>query len=158
MNFQPTTLADESSDIWRRLPLTAESLDSRGLYIFDDGFRFVIWFGRMLSPEIAVNLLGTDFTAEYSKVSSWFLFPLQFYEIFFLIQYILFACSYQFHLTISIVRFYVWLNVNVEYFNCFCMLHMMKIYVLWGNKYMKLFFSWKNLGSLMVKITSFIFV
>lgn len=157
MNFQTTTLADESSEIWRRLPLTAESLDSRGLYIFDDGFRFVIWFGRMLSPDIAVNLLGADFSAEYSKVSSWFLFPLQFYQIRCLIQYILFASSYQFHLTISIVRFYVWLNVNVEYFNCFCMLHTMKVHVVWGNKYMKLLLFGKNLGSLMVKITSFIF-
>ncbi|KAH9619758.1 hypothetical protein KSS87_018487 [Heliosperma pusillum] len=34
-----------------RLPLTAESLDPRGLYIFDDGFRFVIWIGRMLPPD-----------------------------------------------------------------------------------------------------------
>lgn len=66
--LKTTTSADESSNIWKRLPLTAESLDSRGLYIFDDGFRFVIWFGRMLSPEIAMNVLGDDFTTEYSKV------------------------------------------------------------------------------------------
>ncbi|KAI8522966.1 hypothetical protein RHMOL_Rhmol13G0038300 [Rhododendron molle] len=51
-----------------RLPLTAESLDSRGLYIYDDGFRFVIWFGRMLSPDIVMNLLGQDFAADLSKV------------------------------------------------------------------------------------------
>lgn len=43
-------------DVERRLPLTAESLDPRGLYIFDDGFRFVIWIGRMLSPDIARSL------------------------------------------------------------------------------------------------------
>ncbi|KAF7120196.1 hypothetical protein RHSIM_Rhsim13G0029400 [Rhododendron simsii] len=51
-----------------RLPLTAESLDSRGLYIYDDGFRFVIWFGRMLSPDIVMNLLGQDFGVDLSKV------------------------------------------------------------------------------------------
>ncbi|GMP99662.1 hypothetical protein CsSME_00047051 [Camellia sinensis var. sinensis] len=52
-----------------RLPLTIESLDSRGLYIFDDGFRFVIWFGRMLSPDIAMNLLGEDFATDFSRVN-----------------------------------------------------------------------------------------
>ncbi|KAI8522968.1 hypothetical protein RHMOL_Rhmol13G0038400 [Rhododendron molle] len=51
-----------------RLPLTAESLDSRGLYIYNDGFRFVIWFGRMLSPDIAMNLLSQDFATDLSKV------------------------------------------------------------------------------------------
>ncbi|KAK9041717.1 hypothetical protein V6N11_016807 [Hibiscus sabdariffa] len=56
-------------NIIKRLPLVAESLDSRGLYIYDDGFRFVIWFGRMLSPDIARNLLGADFAAELSKVT-----------------------------------------------------------------------------------------
>jgi len=48
--------------------LTGESLDSRGLYLFDDGFRFIIWFGRVISPDIAKNLLGADFAAELSKV------------------------------------------------------------------------------------------
>ncbi|KHG05809.1 hypothetical protein F383_32015 [Gossypium arboreum] len=52
----------------KRLPLVAESLDSRGLYIYDDGFRFVVWFGRMLSPDIARNLIGPDFAAELSRV------------------------------------------------------------------------------------------
>lgn len=52
----------------KRLPLAAESLDYRGLYICDDGLRFIIWFGRMLSPDIAMNLLGPDFAAELSKV------------------------------------------------------------------------------------------
>ncbi|RVX03945.1 Protein transport protein Sec24-like [Vitis vinifera] len=64
--LKPTAQADEL----KRLPLVAESLDSRGLYIYDDGFRFVIWFGRMLSPEIAMNLLGQDFAADLSKVCS----------------------------------------------------------------------------------------
>ncbi|GMI65450.1 ENDOPLASMIC RETICULUM MORPHOLOGY 2 [Hibiscus trionum] len=56
-------------NIMKRLSLAAESLDSRGLYIYDDGFRFVIWFGRMLSPDIARNLLGADFAAELSKAT-----------------------------------------------------------------------------------------
>ncbi|KAH6812907.1 Sec23/Sec24 protein transport family protein [Perilla frutescens var. frutescens] len=53
----------------KRLPLTAESLDTRGLYIFDDGFRFVIWFGRSLSPDITRNLVGEDFATDFSKIS-----------------------------------------------------------------------------------------
>ncbi|PIN24788.1 Vesicle coat complex COPII, subunit SEC24/subunit SFB2 [Handroanthus impetiginosus] len=61
--------ADVSDIIKKRLPLTAESLDPRGLYLFDDGFRFVIWFGRSISPDISRNLLGESFTGDYSKVS-----------------------------------------------------------------------------------------
>ncbi|XP_047330207.1 protein transport protein Sec24-like At3g07100 [Impatiens glandulifera] len=51
-----------------RLPLTADSLDSRGIYIFDDGCRFILWFGRMVSPDITMNLLGDDFASDLSKV------------------------------------------------------------------------------------------
>ncbi|XP_068634526.1 protein transport protein SEC24 A-like [Aristolochia californica] len=57
-------------DVWKvskPLPLTAESLDPRGLYLYDDGFRFIIWFGRSLSPEIVINLLGGDFP-DWSKL------------------------------------------------------------------------------------------
>ncbi|GAY47655.1 hypothetical protein CUMW_106020 [Citrus unshiu] len=66
--LKPSAQLDEYKNIMKRLPLVAESLDSRGLYIFDDGFRFVLWFGRMLSPDIAMNLLGSEFAAELSKV------------------------------------------------------------------------------------------
>ncbi|KAL3849904.1 hypothetical protein ACJIZ3_011786 [Penstemon smallii] len=59
----------EFDNITKRLPLTAESLDTRGLYIFDDGFRFVVWFGRLISPDIARNLIGEDFGGDYSKVT-----------------------------------------------------------------------------------------
>ncbi|KAL1350755.1 hypothetical protein HN51_014766 [Arachis hypogaea] len=55
--------------IERRLALTMENLDSRGLYIYDDGFRFILWFGKGVSPEIARNLLGADFAAELSKAT-----------------------------------------------------------------------------------------
>lgn len=51
------------------VPLTTESLDPQGLYLFDDGFRFVIWFGRMLSPNMIQSLLGENFAADFSKVS-----------------------------------------------------------------------------------------
>ncbi|KAK4441639.1 protein transport protein Sec24-like [Sesamum alatum] len=67
VNLSPQT--DESDIIRKRLPLTAESLDTRGLYIFDDGFRFIIWFGRSISPDIVRNLVGEDFTGDFSKVS-----------------------------------------------------------------------------------------
>ncbi|CAM8944634.1 unnamed protein product [Rhodiola kirilowii] len=53
----------------RNLPLTMDSLDSRGLYVYDDGFRFVIWFGRTLSPDVAKNLLGPEFAADLSRVA-----------------------------------------------------------------------------------------
>nr|KAJ0192677.1 hypothetical protein LSAT_V11C800426250 [Lactuca sativa] len=60
---------DEFEKVCRRLPLAAESLDSRGIYIYDDGFRLVVWFGQMLSPDISRNLVGEDFATDFSKVS-----------------------------------------------------------------------------------------
>lgn len=43
-------------------------MDSRGLYIYDDGFRLILRFGKVLSPDIAMNLLGADLAADLSKV------------------------------------------------------------------------------------------
>ncbi|KAK9989945.1 hypothetical protein SO802_030184 [Lithocarpus litseifolius] len=60
---------DDFKNLEKRLPLAAENLDSRGLYLYDDGFRFNMWFGRALSPDVAMNLLGADFAAELSKVT-----------------------------------------------------------------------------------------
>ncbi|XP_060195589.1 protein transport protein SEC24 A [Lycium barbarum] len=60
---------EESKDILKGVPLTAECVDPQGLYLYDDGFRFVIWFGRMLSPNMIQNLLGENFAADFSKVS-----------------------------------------------------------------------------------------
>lgn len=48
--------------------MTGESLDSRGLYIYDDGLQFIIWFGRLISPDIAKNLLRSDLAEELAKV------------------------------------------------------------------------------------------
>ncbi|XP_076926747.1 protein transport protein SEC24 A-like isoform X1 [Bidens hawaiensis] len=57
----------EFGRVCKRMPLVAESLDSRGIYIFDDGFRFVVWFGRMLSPDLARNLVEEDSATDFSK-------------------------------------------------------------------------------------------
>ncbi|XP_010274889.1 PREDICTED: protein transport protein Sec24-like At3g07100 [Nelumbo nucifera] len=62
---------DDFGKFSKSLPLAMQSLDSRGLYIYDDGFRFILWFGKMLSSDIAVNLLGMDLSTfpDPSKVS-----------------------------------------------------------------------------------------
>ncbi|KAJ6432726.1 hypothetical protein OIU84_019883 [Salix udensis] len=67
--LKPSAQANGFENIMKRLPLTIESLDSRGLYVYDDGFRFVVWFGRMFSPDAALNLLGQDAAVEFSKVA-----------------------------------------------------------------------------------------
>ncbi|XP_042514505.1 protein transport protein Sec24-like At3g07100 [Macadamia integrifolia] len=65
-----STKADDFKNFSKNLPLSTESLDQRGLYIYDDGFRFIIWFGRMLSSAISFNLLGVDVSGfpDLSKV------------------------------------------------------------------------------------------
>ncbi|CAL9200655.1 unnamed protein product [Musa hybrid cultivar] len=45
----------------KQLPLTAQSLDPKGIYILDDGFNFIIWLGRMLSSDLVNNILGVEF-------------------------------------------------------------------------------------------------
>ncbi|KAI3742630.1 hypothetical protein L1987_60319 [Smallanthus sonchifolius] len=62
------TVDDEFGRVCKRMPLVAESLDSRGIYILDDGFRFVVWFGRMLSPDLARNLVEEDSATDFSRV------------------------------------------------------------------------------------------
>ncbi|KAJ8550173.1 hypothetical protein K7X08_033880 [Anisodus acutangulus] len=66
--LKKTSLAEDSKDIWKGLPLAAGSLDPQGLYLYDDGFWFVLWFGSMLSPDRVKNLLGENFAADYSKL------------------------------------------------------------------------------------------
>ncbi|XP_043691777.1 protein transport protein Sec24-like At3g07100 [Telopea speciosissima] len=65
-----STKADDFKNFSKSLPLSTESLDQRGLYIYDDGFRFILWFGRMLSSAISFNLLGVDLSVlpDLSKV------------------------------------------------------------------------------------------
>ncbi|KNA11292.1 hypothetical protein SOVF_136540 [Spinacia oleracea] len=55
-------------NVEKRLPLTAESLDARGVFILDDGLRFVIWIGRMFPPELAASL-NIDFASDLSQVN-----------------------------------------------------------------------------------------
>ncbi|THU44354.1 hypothetical protein C4D60_Mb02t06530 [Musa balbisiana] len=47
----------------KQLPLTAQSLDPKGIYILDDGFNFIIWLGRMLSSDLVNNILGVEFSS-----------------------------------------------------------------------------------------------
>ncbi|KAJ6794060.1 protein transport protein Sec24-like [Iris pallida] len=66
-----TKAFDEFEASSKQLALTAQSLDSTGLYIFDDGFSFTIWFGRMLPPVVLNDILGADssFFPDVSKVA-----------------------------------------------------------------------------------------
>ncbi|KAM3250216.1 hypothetical protein P3L10_004285 [Capsicum annuum] len=64
-----TSLAEDSEDTWKGLPLASGSLDPQGLYLYDDGVQFVLWFGSMLSPDRVKNFLGENFVADYIKVS-----------------------------------------------------------------------------------------
>ncbi|KAL0922326.1 hypothetical protein M5K25_006302 [Dendrobium thyrsiflorum] len=52
--------AADSEDSLRQLPLTVGSLDSRGLYVCDDGFSFVFWLGQMLPSDVITKILGVD--------------------------------------------------------------------------------------------------
>ncbi|XP_031503945.1 protein transport protein Sec24-like At3g07100 isoform X1 [Nymphaea colorata] len=51
---------DDYAKVLQRVPLTADSLDPRGLFLYDDGFRFIIWFGKVLSSDIIANIIGAD--------------------------------------------------------------------------------------------------
>lgn len=53
-----TKASDDFEESTKPLALTAQSLDQRGLYIYDDGFSFIIWFGSMLPSELTNNILG----------------------------------------------------------------------------------------------------
>lgn len=53
-----TTGNSEDVNFLKRLPLSTTSLDPKGLYLFDDGFRFVVWFGTMLSAYVITSILG----------------------------------------------------------------------------------------------------
>lgn len=44
----------------RQLPLSAQSLDPKGVYVLDDGFNFIIWLGRMLSSDLLNNIVGVE--------------------------------------------------------------------------------------------------
>ncbi|KAK9125151.1 hypothetical protein Scep_013997 [Stephania cephalantha] len=54
---------DDAHDVenyLRKVPLAAENLNPKGLYLYDDGLRFILWFGRMFASDITSDLLGVD--------------------------------------------------------------------------------------------------
>ncbi|KAI5065089.1 hypothetical protein GOP47_0019784 [Adiantum capillus-veneris] len=42
------------------LPLTAEKLDSRGAFLFNDGLQLIVWVGSVMPVEFSVQLLGIE--------------------------------------------------------------------------------------------------
>lgn len=54
---------DDFGESSKPLALTIMSLDPRGLYIYDDGFSFTLWFGGMLPSDIANAILGSDLSS-----------------------------------------------------------------------------------------------
>jgi len=51
---------DDAKASLQRLVLSAERLDPRGAFLYDDGFRFVLWLGKVLPAEFVKNLLGVE--------------------------------------------------------------------------------------------------
>lgn len=56
----PVMGVDDTKGSLQRLVLSAERLDPRGAFLYDDGFRFVIWLGKVLPTEFIKNLLGVE--------------------------------------------------------------------------------------------------
>ncbi|KAK9128853.1 hypothetical protein Syun_017650 [Stephania yunnanensis] len=54
----------------RKVPLAAENLNPKGLYLYDDGLRFILWFGRMFASDITSDLLGVDINS-LPDLSQW---------------------------------------------------------------------------------------
>ncbi|KAK7843903.1 protein transport protein sec24-like [Quercus suber] len=52
MTLPASAQVDDFKNPEKRLPLAAENLDSRGLYLYDNVFCFNTWFGRALSPDV----------------------------------------------------------------------------------------------------------
>ncbi|KAJ3670278.1 hypothetical protein LUZ60_010602 [Juncus effusus] len=43
-----------------RLPLTVQCLDTRGIYLLNNGMNFVIWLGRMVPPDLINSIFGPN--------------------------------------------------------------------------------------------------
>lgn len=56
----PVMGGDDAKGSLQRLVLSAERLDPRGAFLYDDGFRFVLWLGKVLPAEFIKNLLGVE--------------------------------------------------------------------------------------------------
>ena len=72
---------DDFEESSKKLALTVHSLDPSGLYVFDDGFSFIIWLGRMFPSDIVNKVLGIDLSifADLSKV--WFTLKMSLLQI-----------------------------------------------------------------------------
>ncbi|KAJ6854131.1 protein transport protein Sec24-like [Iris pallida] len=66
-----TKALDEFEESSKQLALTSQSLDPRGIYVYDDGFSFIIWIGGMVPPVLVNDILGVDssFIPDVSKVA-----------------------------------------------------------------------------------------
>lgn len=56
----PIMGGDDAKGSLQRLVLSAERLDPRGAFLYNDGFRFVLWLGKVLPTEFIKNLLGVE--------------------------------------------------------------------------------------------------
>ncbi|KAJ3703215.1 hypothetical protein LUZ61_006920 [Rhynchospora tenuis] len=45
-------------ELLMQVPLTVQCLDSRGLYLLNNGLSFILWLGRMISPDLINVILG----------------------------------------------------------------------------------------------------
>uniref|UniRef100_A0A0C9RQX6 TSA: Wollemia nobilis Ref_Wollemi_Transcript_911_3688 transcribed RNA sequence n=1 Tax=Wollemia nobilis TaxID=56998 RepID=A0A0C9RQX6_9CONI len=63
-------VGDENKHLLQPLALSADKLDPRGAFLYDDGFRFVLWLGKVLSADFVANMLGVEAasTPDLSKV------------------------------------------------------------------------------------------
>eukprot|EP01018_Ginkgo_biloba_P004601 Gb_11357 [translate_table: standard] len=67
----PLNVGDDIKHLLQLLPLTAESLDPRGAFLYDDGFRFVLWLGKVLPSNFVTSFLGVEAanSSDLSKVT-----------------------------------------------------------------------------------------
>ncbi|GLJ20808.1 hypothetical protein SUGI_0379320 [Cryptomeria japonica] len=47
-------------DLLQPMASSADKLDPRGAFLHDDGFRFVLWLGKVLSVDFVLSLLGVE--------------------------------------------------------------------------------------------------
>lgn len=47
-------------ELMTQVPLTIQCLDTRGLYLLNNGLSFIVWLGRMLPPDLITGILGAN--------------------------------------------------------------------------------------------------
>ncbi|KAL3680064.1 hypothetical protein R1sor_023020 [Riccia sorocarpa] len=58
--YQTAKAKADPVDLPAPLPLSAERLDPRGAYLYNDGLRFVLWVGKVVSPDFVGLLFGSE--------------------------------------------------------------------------------------------------